>query len=64
MEKAERVRATVVGSRRVDGVSPGGTVELDPSEVNVAALVEAGHIELDAVKPRRQKIERIEREEP
>lgn len=62
MEKAERVRATVVGSRRVDGVSPGGTVELDPSEVNVGGLVEAGHIELDgsAVKPRRQKIEREE----
>lgn len=34
----------VVGSRTVAGVDPGGTVELDPAEVNIGALIAAGHI--------------------
>lgn len=45
-EENKLVRATVVGSCRVAGVEPGGTVELDPELVNVPALVEGGHIEL------------------
>jgi hypothetical protein len=35
----------VIGPCAVDGVEPGGTVELDPAVVNIAALVDAGHVE-------------------
>lgn len=34
----------VVGSSRVAGVDPGGTVELDPERVNIPALITGGHI--------------------
>lgn len=59
MEKAEKVRAKVIGPRRVGGVEPGGTVDLDPSEVNIGALVEAGHIEIS--KAAAARVERAER---
>lgn len=43
----------VVGPRAVAGVEPGGIVDLaDDSGVNVAALIEAGHIEPLVEKPR------------
>ena len=45
-DKSDKVRARVIGTCEVAGTSPGGTVDLDPAEVNVAALVEAGHIEV------------------
>ncbi len=45
-DKSDKVRAKVVGSQEVGGVAPGGTVDLDPAEVNIPALVEAGHIEI------------------
>ncbi|MDH2425782.1 hypothetical protein [Sphaerisporangium sp. TRM90804] len=46
-EKAgDKVRARVVGTCEVAGTAPGGTVDLDPEQVNVPALVEAGHIEI------------------
>lgn len=35
----------VVGSSRVAGVDPGGTVELDPDRVNIPALIAGGHVE-------------------
>ncbi|MFI7042585.1 hypothetical protein ACIBI0_38410 [Microbispora rosea] len=35
----------VVGSSRVAGVDPGGTVDLDPERVNIPALVAGGHVE-------------------
>lgn len=43
---ADKVKAKVIGAHEIGGVAPGGTVELDPAEVNIPALVEAGHIEL------------------
>lgn len=52
MTQTEKVRARVVGPRTVAGVAPGGVVELDPGQVNVSALVEAGHIKLLAAKAR------------
>lgn len=45
-DKSDKVRARVIGSHEVAGVAAGGTVDLDPAEVNVPALVEAGHIEI------------------
>lgn len=42
----DKIRAKVTGPNEVAGVAPGGTVELDPAAVNIAALVEGGHIEL------------------
>lgn len=45
-DKSDKVRAKVVGQHEVGGVAPGGTVDLDPAEVNIAALVEAGHVEI------------------
>lgn len=44
--RMDRIRATVTGPNEVAGVAPGGTVELDPELVNVAALVEGGHVQL------------------
>lgn len=41
----------VVGPVEVGGVAPGKVVELDEQEVNVAALIEAGHIEPTRAKP-------------
>lgn len=35
----------VIGSRRIAGVAKGGTVDLDPAEYNIPALVAAGHIQ-------------------
>jgi hypothetical protein len=35
----------VVGVCDIAGVAPGGVVALDPDEVNVDALVMAGHVE-------------------
>lgn len=52
---ADKVRVRVIGPFQVAGVDPGGTVELDET-VNIAALVEAGHIEVlpeSATKVRR-----------
>lgn len=40
---------TVTGPFKIDGVAPGGTVDLDGQVVNVDALLEAGH-----VKPARE----------
>jgi hypothetical protein len=37
-------RFTVIGPRRIEGVTRGGTVELDPAVHNIAALTAAGHI--------------------
>lgn len=34
----------VIGTQPVNGVQPGGIVELDPSEVDIRSLVEGGHI--------------------
>jgi hypothetical protein len=45
-DKSDKVRAKVVGTCEVAGTRPGGTVDLDPDEVNIPALVEAGHIEI------------------
>ncbi|MGH3978088.1 MAG: hypothetical protein ACRDRZ_03640 [Pseudonocardiaceae bacterium] len=42
----DTVRVTVIGDREVAGVGRGGTVDLDPATVDVAALVAAGHIVL------------------
>lgn len=39
----------IIGPRPVAGADPGKTVELDLPEVNIAALVKAGHVAL--VKP-------------
>lgn len=36
----------VIGPHRVADTDPGGTVELDPERVNIAALIAAGHVEL------------------
>lgn len=44
----------VVGSRAINGVEPGGTTTLDPDQVNIPALIAAGHVELVA-KPSRSK---------
>ncbi len=45
-DKSEKVRARVIGAHEVGGVAPGGTVDLAPAQVNIPALVEAGHIEI------------------
>jgi hypothetical protein len=34
----------VIGAHAVDGVEPGGTVDLDLPEANIQALIESGHI--------------------
>ncbi|MEU8379777.1 hypothetical protein [Streptosporangium sp. NPDC048865] len=57
-EKTEKVRAKVIGSRVVAETAPGGTVDLDPEEVNIPALVEAGHIEIS--KTAQARVERAE----
>lgn len=50
------VRAEVVGpvpitdARTCCGVVPGQMVELDPTEVNIAALVYSGHIKVEPAK--------------
>lgn len=41
----------VVGPRTVAGVAPGGVLELDETRLNVAALVQAGHVRLVAEEP-------------
>ncbi len=43
---ADTVKCTVIGDREINGVPKGGTVELDPDETNIDALVSGGHIEL------------------
>jgi hypothetical protein len=40
----------VTGPRRVSGVSRGSVVTLDDKQVNVPALIEAGHVELMKTK--------------
>lgn len=46
-------RYRVVGTCAVDGVPPGGTVDIpEESPLNVAALVTAGHLEAVAEKPK------------
>jgi hypothetical protein len=42
----EKIRAEVIGPCPIDGVPPGGTVDLDPTVTNVGALVTGGHIRL------------------
>jgi hypothetical protein len=44
----------VVGSRAINGVEPGGTTTLDPDQVNIPALIAAGHVE-PVVKTSRSK---------
>jgi hypothetical protein len=39
---------TVIGTLKIDGVAPGGVVELDPVATNIEALIAAGHVELAA----------------
>jgi len=43
---AEKIKCKVIGPAEVDGVAPGGTVELDPDVTNIEALVYAGHVEV------------------
>lgn len=43
---ADKIKCKVIGTSEVDGVAPGGTVELDPDVVNIEALVYAGHVEV------------------
>lgn len=50
----DMVRVKVIGTRAVAGVAPGGTVELDPERVNIAALVDAGHVEPAGSAPARK----------
>lgn len=45
---ATKRRFHVVGPHAVDGVAPGRTVTLDPEQVNIEALIEAGHIAVKA----------------
>jgi hypothetical protein len=45
----------VIGQQAVAGVQPGGTVDLDPAEVDVAALQAAGHIEPVKARAERPK---------
>lgn len=40
------VRVKVVGPLKVAGVARPGTVELDPSRVNIRGLVRGGHVSL------------------
>lgn len=47
----EKTRVTVIGDLPVAGVDKGGTVELDPAETNIDALVEGGHVKLPSAKP-------------
>lgn len=58
MADSEKVRAKVIGSREVAGTAPGGTVDLNPAEVNIGALAEAGHIEIS--KSAAARVERAE----
>jgi hypothetical protein len=44
------MKYTVTGPFPVADVAPGGTVDLDPEEVNVDALLAAGHVALPAAK--------------
>lgn len=37
-------RYTVIGPRRINGVTKGRTVDLDPAVYNINALIDAGHI--------------------
>lgn len=39
-------RYLVVGSCRINGVEPGGVVDLDDQAVNVNVLLTAGHVKL------------------
>ncbi|MGW5578716.1 hypothetical protein [Micromonospora chokoriensis] len=45
----------VIGICTVAGAKRGETVELDPEQINIQALIEGGHIEPIAVKPPRKK---------
>jgi len=53
----------VVGSSRVAGVDPGGTVDLDPDRVNIPALIAGGHVE-PVKAPAREKPARAQTAEP
>lgn len=47
-------RYEVIGPVPIGGVPPGGTVELDPEQVNIPALVHAGHIRPAPVRRKSQ----------
>lgn len=46
----------VIGSQAINEVEPGGTTTLDPDQVNVPALIAAGHVEPVAVPSRKKTI--------
>jgi len=46
-------KAKVIGPREIGGVQPGRTVTLDDELVNVAALIDGGHIELLPPEPKK-----------
>ncbi len=59
LEGLRTVRCEVVGPmaitdvRTLEGVRRGGTVELDPTETNIAQLVYAGHVKvIEDAKPK------------
>ncbi|WP_157562670.1 hypothetical protein [Micromonospora chokoriensis] len=43
-ERKSLPKFEVIGPCRVAGAEKGETVQLDPAEVNIDALIEAGHI--------------------
>jgi hypothetical protein len=45
MAEKNEAQFKVTGPVAIEGVAPGETVTLDPTKTNVAALVEAGHVE-------------------
>ena len=50
-------KAKVIGPYEVAGARTGRTVELDDEQVNLAALIDAGHIEL-ILEPAPEKVAR------
>jgi len=46
VNRKDKVKVKVVGPNVVGGVEAPGTVELDPDETNIPALVESGQVEL------------------
>ncbi|GAA4100921.1 hypothetical protein [Nonomuraea soli] len=43
---SDKIKCKVVGTQEIDGVPPGEEVELDPTMINVRALVYAGLVEV------------------